>query len=418
MEDYEVATVPFCESSDPSVTLLKAVSLTENRLPVVVKRFEFTSLLLKSTQQSITQAINAAVIQAKIHHPNAREILEVRFGLEEDKCSLYHVFDSEEHNLSWEIESRRKRKKPFTETEVHTVLRQMSDVLVCAHSQVIATQGFTHKDLKPNSIAKIGDDYKLGDFGCYFAKRASFLSSNTGGNRVYMSPQARSAYEEGQYDPYKADVFSLGLILLEMATLVKPADLNPVEQVDVFVARRLAKLRVSREFKDLLRVMLSEVECQRPSMEAIRETAKELVAIGQERLLLLEEERRVSVVATVQQPLAYVEQSSVKVFNFHKKAWEAVPLNSPICADEGSRYVWVAGQLFCSGGKGDGKGRNEAYLLGREGIVARLADMLLPRFGHGLWWHCARQCVLTFGGIPLLRHKYRISRSQHSAEVR
>ena len=106
---------------------------------MVVKRFEFTSLLLKSTQQSITQAINAAIIQAKIHHPNARELLEVRFSLEDDKCSLYHIFESEEHNLSWEIEARRKSKKPFTETEVHTILRQMADVLACAHSMVLTT---------------------------------------------------------------------------------------------------------------------------------------------------------------------------------------------------------------------------------------------------------------------------------------
>jgi len=215
-----------------------------------------------------------------------------------------------------------------------------------------------------------------------------------------MSPQAKNAYEEGQYDPYKADVFSLGLILLEMATLVKPADLNPAEQVDVFVGRRLSKLRVSREFKELLRLMLSEIECKRPSMEAVWKIAKELMVREQNRLLFAEDERRVSVIATVQQPLAHVEPNTVKVFNFHKKAWEVVPLASAISVDEGSRYIWVAGQLFCSGGKGEGKGQGEAYLLGREGVVTKLANMLLPRFGHGLWWHSAKQSVLTFGGTP------------------
>lgn len=139
MEGYQVATVPFCESLDPSVTLLKAIILTEDRLPVIIKRFDFVSLQLKATQQSLTQAINAAIIQAKTQHPHAREIREVRFDLEENRCSLYHVLESGEHDLAWEIAERRKQKKPFSEEEMHTFLRQIASLLVYTHSKVLVT---------------------------------------------------------------------------------------------------------------------------------------------------------------------------------------------------------------------------------------------------------------------------------------
>jgi serine/threonine protein kinase len=240
----------------------------------------------------------------------------------------------------------------------------------------------------------------VGDFGCYYAQRARFLVENKEQRQAYMCAQIRSAYEEGQYDPYKADIFALGLILLEMATLALPLVLNPAAEFsEEIIRRKLIKLRVSRDFKELLRAMLSPIECKRPHITEVQSIAKELTVKSQQQLLMLEEERRrLSIVGAVQEPLVYVEPSCVKVFDFPKKVWDTVPLVSPVMVDEGSRYVWVSGRLFCSGGKGEGRGRNDAYLLDREGAVVKLADMMIPRYGHGLWWHCARQSVLTFGG--------------------
>jgi len=104
--------------------------------------------------------------------------------------------------------------------------------------------------------------------------------------------------------------------------------------------------------------------------------------------------------------LISVETHQVKIFSLQEKVWKCSPLQPAIAVYEGSRYVWVQGALFCSGGSRhtgygrDGKCRREALLLrgGEVWKVQTVADLRVPRFAHALWWLASSRYILVFGG--------------------
>lgn len=69
MDSYELEPDPFCVNNSTFVSLFKGVSLTRWRLPVV-KKHDFMLIQKKSVQVRMVQALNAALIQAKVQHPN------------------------------------------------------------------------------------------------------------------------------------------------------------------------------------------------------------------------------------------------------------------------------------------------------------------------------------------------------------
>jgi len=96
-----------------------------------------------------------------------------------------------------------------------------------------------HKDIKPSNLFLTdAAGFKVGDFGC--AKSLdSALEHSMAGTPLYLSPILRRAFTQqllGQqigpveHNPYKSDVFSLGLTLV---FLLKPSAVsilgNPAE---------------------------------------------------------------------------------------------------------------------------------------------------------------------------------------------
>jgi hypothetical protein len=102
------------------------------------------------------------------------------------------------------------------------------------------------------------------------------------------------------------------------------------------------------------------------------------------------------------QPLVSMESTQIKVFDFIHLEWDVHLLAMPTYMDSNSRYLWVDEGLFCSGGMcslGFGEGKQKALILRRgDWAMTQLADMLIPRLFHGLWWLPARRSVLVFGG--------------------
>lgn len=134
------------------------------------------------------QTINAVLVQAKVQHLNAYDILEVQLEIERTNCSIYHV-ESLETNLGQEIEERRQTHSPYEEEELRQVLLQTASALANAHSKSIA-----HREVKPDNIFRTANNYKLGDFGSFYMKRDTSVTKSAAGDRRYMSPQLREAY--------------------------------------------------------------------------------------------------------------------------------------------------------------------------------------------------------------------------------
>lgn len=162
MEDYELEADPFYFSPDTSVGLFKGFSTTRNRLPVVVKRYDFNLIQQKGTQIRMVQAINAALAQAKVQHPNACDILEVQLEVDRNNCTIYHVLEALEADVEVDIEQRKRSNRPYGEAELRQILLQIADVLAFTHKRNIA-----HRDVKPSNIFRTRNSYKLGDFGSF-----------------------------------------------------------------------------------------------------------------------------------------------------------------------------------------------------------------------------------------------------------
>ena len=236
------------------VTLHRAISLTRNDLPVVIKEHEFRQMELAETQQDITSCINAALSQAKVQHPHTCDILEVQFEARGTDCFIHHILESLDTSVGKDI----KQGKVYTEQETRAFLQQTASALAFAHSKVRLTQGIAHRDVKPANVFRTGETFKVGDFDCVWVKKDRSRTQSTAGDLTYIGPQLRKNYmHDTPYNPYKEDVFQLGASLLHLITRTSPKPVISSEQLDQAVGREVERLSCSAPLKDLIKRMLA-----------------------------------------------------------------------------------------------------------------------------------------------------------------
>ncbi|XP_009404138.2 mitogen-activated protein kinase kinase 9-like [Musa acuminata AAA Group] len=109
---------------------------------------------------------------------------------------------------------RRRGYRPFPEPALAAVARQALLGLADLHSRQIV-----HRDIKPaNLLINATGEVKIADFGVGKVLRRSLDPCDSYvGTCAYMSPERfDSESYGGDYDPYAADVWSLGLAVLEL----------------------------------------------------------------------------------------------------------------------------------------------------------------------------------------------------------
>ncbi|XP_049447667.1 serine/threonine-protein kinase 10 isoform X1 [Epinephelus fuscoguttatus] len=162
----------------------------------------------------------------------------------------------------------------LTEPQIKVVCRQMLEALQYLHSMKII-----HRDLKAGNILLMLDgDIKLADFGVSakntktLQRRDSFI-----GTPYWMAPEVVmcETMKDAPYD-YKADVWSLGITLIELAQIEPPHhELNPMR-----VLLKIAKSdpptldyphKWSQEFKDFLKTALDKNPETRPTVAQLME---------------------------------------------------------------------------------------------------------------------------------------------------
>ncbi|XP_032929324.1 serine/threonine-protein kinase 10 [Catharus ustulatus] len=162
----------------------------------------------------------------------------------------------------------------LTEPQIQVICRQMLEALHYLHSKRII-----HRDLKAGNVLLTQDgDIKLADFGVSaknmktLQKRDSFI-----GTPYWMAPEVVmcETMKDTPYD-YKADIWSLGITLIEMAQMEPPHhELNPMR-----VLLKIAKSepptlscpsKWSLEFRDFLKTALDKNPESRPSAAQLLE---------------------------------------------------------------------------------------------------------------------------------------------------
>ncbi|MDV6034543.1 MAG: protein kinase [Phycisphaera sp. RhM] len=136
---------------------------------------------------------------------------------------------------------------------------QVSDALQYAH-----TQGVTHRDIKPsNLLLDHRNDVWITDFGLAKADDDDGKLTRSGdilGTIRYMPPEAFSGRSDG-----RSDVYSLGITLYEMATLVPAFDAVDRRELvkQVTTGRPLPVSRVNRQVpRDLATIIEKAMECR------------------------------------------------------------------------------------------------------------------------------------------------------------
>jgi len=148
------------------------------------------------------------------------------------------VFEHFDHTLQDELTLRAKDGKEFIEAEIQSFIDNITDAL-----EFLQLNQFNHGSLRPSKIYVTPDkQYKLMFIGDISSEIINTKSDNQNPSSLnhltYMSPQMRkqviktiSHTESFQnrsviINPFKSDVFSLGLITLEMMSMKSVEGLN------------------------------------------------------------------------------------------------------------------------------------------------------------------------------------------------
>jgi len=203
---------------------------------------------LRETLISATEDANLALREAfalsLLDHCNILKMYECYFEETEAGPLFCLATERTEYSLAMEIDRRSRGNLHFTEAELFMFL----DKLVCA-LHYAQSMHVDHRDIKPENIFFVDNEVKLGNFQNaeshqFNAESHQFLDSDAtlAGSPYYLSPELKKAYLEMlrthsfdlKFDQGKADVYSLGVTLLETALLHKPKELGKLEKVEEY----------------------------------------------------------------------------------------------------------------------------------------------------------------------------------------
>ena len=207
-------------------------------------------------------------------HENIMKIISVEYKcLDITTYSIYILMELGLYDWNHEIKKREKTKNYYKEKEIIDILKQLSNALL-----FLENEGIAHRDIKPQNILIFENNkFKVSDFG--EAKTTIDISQEATlkGSELFMSPMLYQGLKYNKKDvmhnPYKSDVYSLGLCLLYALTfnLNLLNDLREIISVRVFnsMISRALKKKYSEKLIKLITKMLILNEKERFSFEDI-----------------------------------------------------------------------------------------------------------------------------------------------------
>lgn len=230
---------------------------------LVLKRHVAVKLLKQQfigDQEFITNFGNEAQSAASLNHPNVVNIFDVGKEEIDDRTLHYIVMECIDGRT---LKSLIEEQAPMPDEKTVHYGMQIAQALKAAHANHII-----HRDIKPQNILINGDDeVKVTDFGIAKISTSSTITytSSILGTVHYISPEQA----KGKFIDEKSDLYSLGVVLYELATgkvpfdgenavaiaishiqheLIPPKDLNPSlsDGLNQIIVKALEKETVNR----------------------------------------------------------------------------------------------------------------------------------------------------------------------------
>jgi predicted Ser/Thr protein kinase len=177
--------------------------------PVALKTirldFAFSPSEMSELKQRLMQEAKAA---GKLSHPNIVTIYDVG-----EEAGLHYI--AMEYLSGYTLEDFIQKKGVLNYRIVAKIIMQTCEALCYAHQH-----GIVHRDIKPANIMLLEDFHvKVMDFGIARLESTSLTKSNVAmGTPHYISPEQL----EGKPADKRSDIFSLGVVIYELLTGLKP----------------------------------------------------------------------------------------------------------------------------------------------------------------------------------------------------
>ena len=145
--------------------------------------------------------------------------------------------------------------------------KQLLEVVDYIHSQNIA-----HRDIKPENLFL--DQYnhiKLGDFGFAYKFQNNKLSHEVCGSLMYCAPEI---FSDSEFDPFKCDIWSLGITFFYMATGNYPFHEKSNEKLKEAIKTQkidFSQYEVDQQIQFLITKMTNKNPSLRPSANELLE---------------------------------------------------------------------------------------------------------------------------------------------------
>jgi serine/threonine-protein kinase len=226
-------------SGDTSYELIRHLGISSNG-EVLLARRRYSdvlggSVIIKRLHEPTNALMRARLLEEfklilQLDHPCIAQVFLMRLHESSPHLVMEHV---EGHSLESLLNLAAMRGQPLPEPFAAYVVGEVADALYHAHSQKDAQGrplGIIHRDISPRTIRlSVHGRVKLTDFSSAYSKiegRLATVGPLLKGDIAYSAPE----YLMLQPLDGRADLFSLGVVLLEMLTGMHLLDLPEVEQ--------------------------------------------------------------------------------------------------------------------------------------------------------------------------------------------
>lgn len=251
--------------NDSACVLIYKGILQGPNTPVAIKEQTFPSI------DQANKGLQEAHRAMSLSHPNIMRIIDSSIeGTAEGMFRTVLVSELMAEDLFKALTRKQKERSYWTEQELMGMLVQVVAALSFAERN-----GVCHRDIKPQNLFTNEDQsvVKVGDFGTaatvnMFGERKSTLV----GSPFFLSPELKRSFSaqytgnlgaQSSYDPYKSDVYSLGVTFLYMGTLQAPIGLMDMDNLLVKTDEALGNLAAYGTLQWYLKWMLATEEQNR-----------------------------------------------------------------------------------------------------------------------------------------------------------